>query len=769
MCNKKFLKYVFIVLAGLVQLSLADTLFIHNLGHTGFDQIHPEYTSIRTVYLKINYSSQPVECRYANHNSSINSPEQGSSAWTYWEPCFEQKYWTLSDYAGIKYVYVQINYSSSIVLLNDSIFYNSTGAGLDVTPPTTPDLKVKRYQNDNESIVVKWEKSNDYESEELLHIPLIYEIKLFNDSFELIKNDTTKKLKYTFSNLSLSHRENITVNVTAVNSAGLKSNSSSQKISIDLVSPYLTSIDLAEFLNSTSKIFQPVSQDVWINTEELRFSWSGYDSDSGVYAFSYHLSEKNKSPDNIPEGDIGGFSSETSHRFYHLNTGIFYFTVMSRDTAGNWDNNFDSQLIKIDKTPPKRPEIISKKYNAKTESLTFYWSGSEDDESGISYYRVNVSDQDDVFVESFIVNDTTGTLNNTLSQKYKAIVGVKNGAGIWKWSNQKEAEIDSDAPEINSFIEGVINSNNPIISIETDEKSSCRYKMPSGKYQLFRFTNSTYHEDIINVLDGLVNIEINCSDRYGNYNDTFAISFNVDTSYEPYQIEMPDNLTTYQDSLFSFSVNVTSDNSTLLSGIPFQDWSFKISGKDQLFSIFDAGSGKYNVYFIPPLDPGNYQIELCIRENVCNSKLINVFAVSLETKFVTDEALSVQTTEKISYHKDSEKFFGLASDDRNTDPDPSKIKINSSLNNNIFIFSSFEKTPVLHKDKYLKNKEFLKKTAPNFGSSFIEIIKLNSILKYEDIKLVTDNNILVRQSSKKIRLKKTHKDGKRAVKIDSLT
>jgi hypothetical protein len=111
-----------------------SSINISNLGVTGIERSNPEYTSVRTVILNLNYSTGASECRYINYDSG-NPPEDHIN-WTNWEVCVNSRTWILSEGLGLKRVFYNVNYTGNCNLTsNDTIYYIYTGAGLDTSPP----------------------------------------------------------------------------------------------------------------------------------------------------------------------------------------------------------------------------------------------------------------------------------------------------------------------------------------------------------------------------------------------------------------------------------------------------------------------------------------------------------------------------------------------------------------------------------------------------------------------------------------------------------
>ncbi|MBN2422198.1 hypothetical protein JXB41_03140 [Candidatus Woesearchaeota archaeon] len=747
----------------------AEILTIHNMGLTGFEETNPEFTSVRTVYLELIYLPGTETCRYINFDNPSVRPGDDLDSWLDWENCNHERYWQLSENAGSKTVYVQINYSTgSQVVMNDSIYYNSSGAGLDTSPPSAPLITVGGYTNNNESIKIKWEPAYDYESVEILGIPIIYEVFIFDHNNVELGNTSTFETEYVFSGLNLAHGEEVTAEVSAVNSAGLKNTSTSEKIIIDLVPPYYISIVDYLFYDLATDTYKFLNEDDWFNTRTVQFTWVSDDADSRIGAYSYILSKSDKLPDDVPEGTIGNFQNEINHTFSGIPSGAYYFNVKSRDKAGNWRNNYDSYFVHIDNTLPSRPEIISEYFDALSQSITYTWSASDDQESGIADYMLNLTYEDGSPYRSIRVNDTSYPVTGAGSDTYIALIGAMNGAGIWRWSNQEEIITDFDPPEINTSLGGIIITQEPIIWISTNEKATCYYNH-EGMDRKFAYTNSTYHEAKVKLAGaGSQVIYINCTDPYGNFDDSFSITLDVQPDYLVENVDIPDTLEIYQDQFVFFTLTVSDSLNRFLGGIYPDSFQVKLNDEEIDFSVFETGYGQYDISFISPSFEGDYIVQIYVNSNMSNDLNLDLKPLSLDIVYNPDEPIVPTASTRLVYYKDENGYFGLASEDENAQIDPSKINLSSNFNENLFIFSTRANANLNQKQKYLNKKDFLESINPSFGYTSAKKYFLNIILKYDDIDILVDQPIEIERTNKYIIKKTKSVSGRRTLYIDKL-
>ncbi len=432
-------------------------ILIKNIGTTGIEITNHEYTSLRSVILELNYSDYAEDCRYGNGNL-----DEEPTIWTPWESCIGNRVWLLTESSGEKFVYYQINYSNPgrVPTFNDSIIYNYTGVGLDETDPFPPIIVLDDYINNNEYVPISWYNASDPESE-VLGIPLRYYWVVFNNTDTLTSGTTTAtSVNADISSYNFPNNTTLNVTVTVINSAGRTASDGPESTTIDLDFPYIIFLN-GNFYNLTSGDYQsfPINEDTYVAASTVNFTWSGYDDITiDVNAYSYILTQNPDTPvDNIPEGSIGSFGTETYKKYTNLNPGKYYFKVKSRDLADNW-GTVNSINFSIDSTAPSKP--IIKDESRTGGNITITWYASSDPETNVANYNVSLFDSNEDEYNSTIVSGgvTEHTFENVPSGTYTGKVKAKNGVGLWSiWSDEEETVSDNEAPIITATPDGTTN------------------------------------------------------------------------------------------------------------------------------------------------------------------------------------------------------------------------------------------------------------------------------------------------------------------------
>ncbi|MBU0757741.1 MAG: DUF2341 domain-containing protein [Nanoarchaeota archaeon] len=721
-----------------------ESLKVYNFGQTGFTEVNVSYTSIRTVYLGLNYSDTATVCRYINHDNPYEAPEfpPVNTNWTSWEPCVPQKYWQLTENDGIKTVYGLINHSSGLaVLLNDSINYNSSGIGLDVSPPSAPIVIDQGFTNDVNNIILSWYGAEDYESVDVLGIPLLYQIQVFiNEIFNQTIETLETEIFITNIGPGLSHGDNVTFIVTAINSGGLTNSTETDGLIIDLESPNFIQISSAKFWNRTAQSYDELDSVSWFDTDKILFEGVATDLLSGIYAFSFILSKTNVTPDQIPEGAEETAQSLFSHNFSNVVSGAYYFNVRARDAAGNWGGDYGSFFAKIDNTPPTRPEIIDTVFNAVGKNITYFWSESEDI-SGISSYMVNLTYENGSYYKSQMIYDTENrscTFENIDSDDFATVVGAENGAGLWRWSNQIDISIDTAPPVIiKKSPVAKSRSISPVIAIWTDEIASCEYKIGTGNYSDFDYTNSTLHEAKILVADKIpATIDLRCTDLYDN-SMTDLFSFDVDSDAVITEISPIADIHTFIgiETEIDFTLKSGSD---LISQIGKDKVSFSLDGLDYGYNIVDNGDGSYTITFLAPDEPKIYPLKIRIDNALIEIDCtVDSLSLILGIELLYNENITVM--ERLILAVQNFSTFGFASSDPELSKSYSGNKLNlvSDVRDESFIFLTKKNVRFEGKDNELKKETFLEQKLSHFGYSNENANFLYLILSYSDLTINT--------------------------------
>lgn len=608
----------------------AEDMYIENIGMFGFENIDHEYTASQVVILNLNITSNATKCSYSNDDIIYSN----------YESCTQIKYWVLSSSLGNKTVYVNINHTNGIIVNHfDTIYYNTTGAGLDTTPPSKVSFLSSNYSDDNSTVSVKFSDAKDIEST-VLDIELEYYYRIYlNDT---LINSTWKNI---FDNsivayINTSDNDNVTFEVSVVNSAGL-TNMTNFTVNMDFIKPNIT------YLNSTH------NNTSWHNIDNITFFWNATDNKK-LHAYSYVFASDNDIvPDDIVEMYDQGVLGLKNKTFMINYDGIYYFKIIAIDKASN-PSDVKSYKVMVDNTAPTKPLMKKSSKKANSTNLTFSWISSEDT-SGISYYEIFVSEHAN-FSEYDAKNTTLTSAefdNLSIDKIYYAKVRAFDNVGLFSiWSNEVYGTIDNIPPVI-SFIspKGNVAHENPIIILKTDEKAICNINNKT-----FRYTNSVYHETKINIPTTPFELNITCTDNSDNTASIFE-TISAITQDETPDIISPSTVDTYAN--LKITINLTLSNS--LEGFSKKDFTLKRDDKNILFNIHPTTDpDNYLLTFMGAEKQGTYNLDINGHEIVedCSSLKLTV---SYSNPNMTDiETFSKQTI----YGKVNKTYIGLMKNDK---------------------------------------------------------------------------------------------------------
>lgn len=693
-----------------LSMGIETGIIINNLGVTGLETTNQEYTSQRHVMLSLEYNStKALKCRYIN---SQTLPSNSSSEWSLWEVCLSNKLWVLSENSGRKMVYYQVNYSANLNIANDSIYYNFTGSGLDTTNPGKAIIRANRYYSPDIHII-EWYNATDAESE-FLDIPLKYNYLLWYPDGSVIEEVLTENLTVVTDLTGIPNNTTLYINLTVINSGSLKSKTRIN-FTIDNETPSL--IAYGSYLNMSNNRYPLIqNEDLWVSSSTVNFSWAGYDNLSGVSGFSYSLSKDSSAvPDDIPEGSISGFASLTKKSFSGLSSGQYYFKIKPKDLAGNW-GRISSINFSIDSTRPAKTRITDQRKDA--SGLRYAWEASSDLESGLRIYLLNLTYANG---SNYRINYTTGlsfTYPNLSSGGFELNVCAVNYAGLRSCSNE-ETLADFTPPTIWAYPN--VTSADTIVKIKamTDEQAVCSLNSTE-----FRYTNTTYHEMMLELFDQDYAYIIKCTDMSGN--SAFkALSFAIDRFAYPDEI-IYSNAESFENTISTFTVEIRSSGEPV-SNVYQSAFSMNIGESSYPFFIFDNGNGKYNISYMTPSE-GVYDVFFSVNGVEAN---FNLTSKSLKLSGIYEDALVVPTnTKHISFH-DSETRTGMA-----TDSEVSYIgseqngKINASgisVLDSLFIFNTKKTKNFANSEKYLE-EGFLDRMTPSFSYVISDINFIRMII-----------------------------------------
>ena len=722
---------------------------IQNLGTTGIENTNQEFTSTKNVMLLLNFTDDAIKCRYTNYIDNIDLPAQDYSGWSRWESCISNRLWILSNYSGIKTVFYQIEYLLENVTFNDTIYYNYTGGGLDITPPSKPNVYHNNFTNDNQNITIYWNNVVDPESD-LLGIPLNYQIYLYNESDVLLDSATTLNKYYTFDipiSLRQSHGVALYANVTVINSANLKNSSISNDLVIDLIGPNMSFVSGEAYNISKSDYMTILNENTWFYSNQVNLSWNASDTNSSIYAYSYYLSKSYQEPDNVPEGTIGVLHELLDVIYSPLSSGKYYFTIKARDIAGNW-GLASSINFSVDSTPPTSFSVITEEQDV--NNITYTWSESIDLESDIIYYNATLIDSNGNENQSEILPKTTREVifTNLSTQNYSAIIYAYNGVGMWTSTGDNQMVLDITPPVIKATPNRTVITNYPILKAWTDEQANCYYNF-SNNLVKFSYTNTTYHETKLNYIsDGKYDYVISCKDVFENSAQK-TINFTIRSDWRPDDILTSGTLSAYESTLTTLSYKIVNAGGEDITGLLNQNFNLKLNTKNHPFSIFDIGNGYYNFTFdVPEYGPYVMEIELdYLDSNVVETITLTVNKLGLNTIYEDSSFITTSDSENHLSYFTSDTRIGLATND---DLEPGYIitnqnnKLNISgigVKDSVMIFNTKPKISMLDRNKKINKNQFLSSVNPSFGYTINNAYFVSYKLIYDNYLIQSENNL----------------------------
>jgi len=505
-------------------------------------------------------------------------------------------------------------------------------------------------------------------------------------------------------------------------------------IRIDLDEPYINIGPKGTFKNMSTDSYSdnlPSDENEWTYTDSINFTWSGTDDTSSVAAYSYSLSKNpNIRPDTIPEGTQGNLQFKTHNLFSNLESGKYFFKVRTEDEAGNWGGYKDINFS-IDITEPTRPTILEK---IKGENnLTVTWSQAYDDESNVVRYMVNLTEDGNPYrSEPFGSSTFEYTFDSVPSGTYNATVGAKNGVGLWRWSDQKTSDTVPPVITVRPNSTNVYSvSDTPKIKVWSNEKCVCYYNASTRNVR-FKFTNTTYHETKVYPSGDRASYDITCIDLAGNIR-IGKISFVKNTSKVPSIIKKENTISAHENTLVRFSLNVT-ENTNLLTDVYIN---VLIDGEEQNASVFDEGTGIYNISFMSPKDSGSYVLRIYNPQNYTDINM-NVKDVSLTASY-KDAISNEEQSDHILVYKQGNRKRGLATTDDNAmlGSDSNKINISIDEGESILIINTNIKNIDAMEKRF--EEDILNDINPALGYALSESYILKFSLGYDDHTIRTDS------------------------------
>jgi len=687
-------------------------------------------TITRHVVLNLQYSDANgvKQCRYANEDLN----------WTDWEPCSSTKAWVLSAGNGTKTVNYEVMDNAGNNQSDLDIITLQEGA-YDLTPPTnlivTDDGD---YTDSATTLHARW-SAFDRESK-------VFYLYRINSSGSCVPidgscgwQDALDSTEATVTNLSLEEGHTYKFCVIAQNAYFINSSEvCSDGIIVDLTPPEISSL------------YSSFAEGVWTNSSSPYFSWNATDPvsagiSSGVYAYSYVLDENsNTTPDIVPEGDLGALANETYKLYSSLVDGVHYFHVRARDAAGNWGPASHYE-IKSDITPPTIPFMLSPNQSTNSSTITFNWEPSTDYSSGVAGYYITITraDTGEYLADNLWIGNVTHYDASAINGiTYHASVKAKDSAGnIGLDSDLAGGTYDNQAPIIlfkkPNVLETVV-SNQPILTIDTDEIATCYYEGV-----IFAYTDSTHHEAKVTVLNGQSpSFNIICRDLVGNQASA-SISFSVDSTLVATGVNVLSSESVFYANLpVSFVIEAKSAGD-IMGEIPKERFSVLINGTIIDDFVVKDNGGNYTITFLAPAVEGTYSV--VFRVDSAQSSAAEMPVENLNMIITYDSSLSgTVTNDKMAYSDESSHIVGIASDSRDVSASGSsaQLQVVAESSGNAYIFVTRQGENPGSRENYLKSQKFIGLPSSSFGYRVsTDKYIINTELKYKDIAVSSDRSI----------------------------
>ncbi|MFH1408802.1 MAG: fibronectin type III domain-containing protein [Nanoarchaeota archaeon] len=701
------------------------TIQILPISQPGWENQSSEYTGSTTVILNTTYADL----------NSIDKCRYYETAWTDWENCIPQRTFIISEDDGLKTVIYQVrDTAGNINETNDTITLSKSGAGLDITPPTGPKVYDDgNWTNSQNTLHAWWNNASDYESE-LLHIPLSYEYRILKNGSAYVNTSWTNTTltEVSVTSLTLTNASNYTFEVRAINSVGLRSNTSySDGIIVDHDSPG------APVVNSSTH----ANESAWYTANSVLLSWNASDPLSGIGAYSYLIDTANDTaPDQIPEGAPGQLEDELNTSYSGLGDGTLYFHIHARDKAGNWGSARHFR-VNIDASGPSTPQMGELGTYINDSDADFNWTRAADLQSGVSNYHFQVSNDsafNTTIHNDWVGNETNKTITIPGPGVYYARVLAQNGAGInSSYSDTTSTILDTTPPTILFFKpRGTVVSTSVLFVVETDEDATCQYAMttPPGIFANFSFTGSTLHESRMTSLNTTdFNYTFRCADTVGNENST-TTAFTV-TALSPDSVTIDTDVSGFTDNIINFNITV-SNSGTGLGEVKKDYTSLTLDSYHPDYTLNDRGEGAYIISFRAPETAGNYTLTMNVSD-ITETTTAEISDLSLQVNVGNIGGVNSRNGTHTTFTDLENTTFGIGSDSPSVSIASTSTGLELTANaadGKIYIFATKPQANVLARDDLFKNQLFDELIRPSFGYQLEETESLiQARLGYGDI------------------------------------
>jgi len=781
-----FLSFVFVS---------SESLEIRSIGQVGFIGTSNVSTALTQVILDLDYNSSATVCSCNNYNGSVQNNTWNKYFWSKWDNCSSVKFWTIDlemsidENSSQKYVRCLINHTNgNVSFVSDDILYEPIGLGLDNTQPDEFEILIDEdyvsYYS-NSKIFFNWTRSYDFESE-YLKIPLIYYFRISQNSLNitdwiLLGNQNYVDIDiydYVDESQIFLQDDEILYEVKVVNSADLYY-IAQKNLTIDNSLPEIESVD-SPFINSddwysyNSQIF---------DIDELYFNWTGTDFYSGIYCYSFILTDNlSLDPDNICDGPIGSFNLKTNHMYNNLKRnlkeGINYFKIKAIDNAGNIGPTYNFE-IKIDSKAPNTPLVYDQGLvlnntfeNNRKKGIIFNWTNN-DYGCGVTNHFVQVSS--DINFNTLEFNDyTNSSLNFFNFSSFKdGIYFIKVQAIDCMGHRSSFSDVTKTTKQADPLIiydylpKGNVIGKNPDLYVETSKDATC-YFLQNGNYSVFDFTQGYFHTHPLRLDYSFYSFEILCNDSISN-EVNFNLDFTTKNEFFISSVILQSENSAYQGSIFEIDLRV----SPFVSQLRKNDLYFYLNNKLSDNFIIREINGNYKLFFEVPYFDADENIEIYVELLDQKSNILEVntlkprLVVSLENPLLRTNIKQTSEYENIIYFNSEEFSFGISSLGKNL-VDLNKFEVVSNVDSEYYFFLTQNNFEPFRKEDSLFFETFNKLTKPSFGfSSEVTDYIYELILAREDSDFHSDYQISSGKQSIILQNQGKTQNGKRKIYISA--
>lgn len=698
---------------------------------------------------------------YVGYNNMLNV----------WSACTDTKAWQLSNSTGLKIVYYQIkDVSGNIYTTSDTIYYDPSGACMDMTPPTQPIVVDDGdYTNSSDTLHAYWYNSTDRE-QELLHLPLSYRFRIHDTTENLILNPGFETFDSDLNGVMDGWAKSPGTNATR------SGDSSNGKFSQMLTQGEIyQDVELKEEEHSISITYKynespiqdlrlkicnpldtgcssPISEyEIGHNTDwetvEMIFSTDSETyyrillenpNNEQVFIDNVVLKRTSTVPDAIVdwtdtlenEVTVSGLDLENNHEYT--------FEVKAVNAAGLESiSGFSDGIVSDQRNPDislwstTHPDP-SQYYSSTT--VLMHWQGN-DLESGIYAYSYRFDHTNDTEPDD-IPEGEMGQFHLKTNATYDMDDGIyyfhiKTQDNVGRWSDTKHFRVMADSelgPPIITLISpiGVTADETPLLHIETNEDAVCSFNqtLPVGgyAYQEFLTTGGRIHESQLGEMDDDdYQFWFNCTDYAGHHNDWNYTNFSVISDVVPTLVEILNFDPPYyvqQRMKLKLLVRYSTDYGFIGIGGLGDDILVTVSGTRYHNTYKDLGGGYYDVFFTAPEEEGTYYLNISVRGTGDLEEEFEVDDFSLTMAYTGDDFelpddFDPEEIDNYVYGKENYAILGFATDDDNAAN--ANFELTSGALDNNYIFMTNPSASIPRRMAYINEKTFEGLIFPSFG------------------------------------------------------